>query len=397
MFNVGHLYTILYSSLLKNNYNQGLTLKKFGICNNFDDIIPVPETTAFYLEQVYFYDQEPLGFSTKIAQSMYDVVRQQEQGRFDFHYNIWATSEYNNPLLDAFCEQNNLVKWYYFYHAFASLDWLRSVQFLPKVNIYEGATYISLNNLCEGPRVYRPLFVAKLYDKGLLGDGIVSYRTDGYKTNNFLNQDQRQLIDRIQGRNFRIQKTHYQSDNASAELEYDLWTSAFWHVVSETCYYEKTNHLTEKIFKPIASRQPFILLGSAGSLQYLKQYGFQTFSDFIDESYDLEQDPEKRMDMVVEQIKRLTSLTSSQLKSMYDRMLPILEHNFRHFYNTLYDVCWKELVDNYNKVTDFLDNNQKLYPRHDKITQLDSEYLSYKNTSGRLAKLISQKCVFPRD
>ena len=69
---------------------------------------------------------------------------------------------------------------------------------------------------------------------------------------------------------------------------------SFLYVVTETCYWERKCHLTEKIFKPIVSRMPFILVGPAHNLKYLRSYGFETFGRWIDESYDQEVDDYKR-------------------------------------------------------------------------------------------------------
>ena len=57
-------------------------------------------------------------------------------------------------------------------------------------------------------------------------------------------------------------------------------------MVTETVYRGKKNHLTEKTFKPIVMQQPFIIQSCKGSLEYLRRYGFKTFADFWDESYD---------------------------------------------------------------------------------------------------------------
>jgi len=399
MFNIDHIYDVLYTNLLQKNNIQGLVLKKFGECNSHKDVIPYPETPLFTHEDVYFYDQEPISFSTTTAQAMYDVIRDLQIDRWDLKYNVWATSERNNPLLDAFCERNNLVKWYYFYHAFASLDWFRTIQYLPKVNIYDGASYITLNNLCGNSRVYRPLFVSKLLSLGLLGDGIVTYNTDGYENNKFISPHDKASIKKLRdvGDKFRIQKTDYYKDNASAELEYDLWTSAFLHVVTETCYYEKTNHLTEKVFKPIVARQPFVMLGPAGSLAYLRSYGFETFDGIINESYDNEYDPAKRMDMVVDEIRTICGLTTTDKKAMYNDLMPILEHNFNHFYNSLFDVCWKELIANFDTCLSFLNANQEPTTRNPKLTSLDMEISSLKSLPGKIGDMFRDKFKQSKD
>jgi hypothetical protein len=55
--------------------------------------------------------------------------------------------------------------------------------------------------------------------------------------------------------------------------------------------------------------------------------GFKTFSGFIDESYDLEQDTTKRVAMVHAEIKRLCKMNKKQLHSWYWSMEDILVHN----------------------------------------------------------------------
>ena len=88
------------------------------------------------------------------------------------------------------------------------------------------------------------------------------------------------------------------SDSGPEALK--LNQSALWHVVSETIFYQEKLHLTEKIFKPICARRPFILVGAKGNLAYLRSYGFKTFDQWISEDYDHEEDNEKRLLMIVD-------------------------------------------------------------------------------------------------
>ena len=74
------------------------------------------------------------------------------------------------------------------------------------------------------------------------------------------------------------------NDNDKKEFTPSVWKSSFLHVVPESVV--DRVHLTEKIFKPIVLKQPFVLLNGAGGLEYLRSYGFKTFSDFWSEEYD---------------------------------------------------------------------------------------------------------------
>jgi hypothetical protein len=57
-------------------------------------------------------------------------------------------------------------------------------------------------------------------------------------------------------------------------------------------------------------------------------FGYKTFSKWIDESYDLEPDCDKRMDMVMEEAKRLINLSHDEWQQMIKEMVPTLQHNF---------------------------------------------------------------------
>ena len=90
---------------------------------------------------------------------------------------------------------------------------------------------------------------------------------------------------------------------------------------------------------------PFVLGASAGSLAYLREYGFRTFADVFDESYDLETDDILRIEKVVALLKQLDDLTAEQRQEIHQRCLPIVEHNYRHFYGGDFsDVLWTELT-----------------------------------------------------
>jgi hypothetical protein len=55
------------------------------------------------------------------------------------------------------------------------------------------------------------------------------------------------------------------------------------NLVTETNAYDAPIHLTEKTFKPIFLEIPFVVFGSNGHLNTLKEYGFNTFESLIGE------------------------------------------------------------------------------------------------------------------
>ena len=133
--------------------------------------------------------------------------------------------------------------------------------------------------------------------------------------------------------------------NSSSYVDFSKltpWNTSFLHVVTETVWQEKI-HLTEKAFKPIVSHQPFVLLQAPGSLAYLRSYGFRTFGDWWDESYDHIEDPQQRLCAIADIVNWIST---QDLYKMRGEMAQVLEYNFNHFYNELPGIVLDELKQN---------------------------------------------------
>ena len=63
-----------------------------------------------------------------------------------------------------------------------------------------------------------------------------------------------------------------------------------------------------------------MLAATPGSLQYLKQYGFETFHGLIDESYDTILDPRERLKTIV-QDKFMSANTERMIKNFTEKLL----------------------------------------------------------------------------
>ena len=133
-------------------------------------------------------------------------------------------------------------------------------------------------------------------------------------------------------------------DQDKDQYVYTPWATSFLHVVAETMI--DRVHLTEKIFKPMVLKQPFVLLCGSGALKYLRSYGFKTFKDFWSEDYDNIVDEDQRLQAVADIVNRVANMDLYECETMREKMKPILEHNYNWFYNGFADRCWQELEDN---------------------------------------------------
>lgn len=109
---------------------------------------------------------------------------------------------------------------------------------------------------------------------------------------------------------------------------YHVETRNTWvSVVSEASFAERTCFISEKTFKPIAAKHPFILYGNKNSLKYLRDLGYKTFNGFINETYD-ELDTWERLEAIIQEIKRIRSMSFEQKLNWYESMRDILDHNY---------------------------------------------------------------------
>ena len=111
------------------------------------------------------------------------------------------------------------------------------------------------------------------------------------------------------------------------------YSDIFVDVVTESRYGQPTGNFSEKVLQTIQYQKPFILVAPPYTLEYLKSYGFKTFHDFWDESYDTELDHGERLAKIFYIINDILDKPIEELREMYKEMLPIVKHNLTTFKN----------------------------------------------------------------
>ena len=295
--------------------------------------------SLFKNKTIMFHDQEP------VHQNI--VLPYIDQLSANPHQVTIVTSEKSKDSEEW--PRKNVHTLYYFFHGFAALDWFRGYYALnynqPVAKDYQ-YDFITFNRIVTGDRAYRKTFVDKLKENNLTEQGLISYG----------------VIDEEEDNGDRLVVDHNQVPaSASADLVRTISAdgcddySAFWHIVTETVFYYDKLHLTEKIFKPIVSKQPFMLLAAPGNLAYLKSYGFKTFDSVIDESYDTIKDDNERINAVVAQMKWYCNLSPEEKSRVIERLTPVVEHNFQHFYGEFKEIITDELLTNTKTLFNTLD------------------------------------------
>ena len=320
-----------------------------------------------------FYDQEPI--YGEYNYHLFDHVKNNFQGPF-----ILVTTEKNSTPLETIKKKYGWPVVYNFHHAFASHDWYRGYKYNSELISPNKRSldkkYISFNRLTSNARVYRSILISELVKRNILDQGFVSYNDvcpDGGSYQDNLDQA---VINRLITPELAEEvKSNISSVKIPLRIDYqdqefipnhsfvlsavEQTQRSFCYLVTETCYWESKYHLTEKIFKPIVSRMPFVLVGPVHNLKYLREYGFKTFSKWIDESYDDIEDPIERMLAIGSTMEKICSHTLEELESMLAEMQEVLDYNYNLFYsNEFLYVCWDELITNLKDSLQHLPNVQ---------------------------------------
>lgn len=110
----------------------------------------------------------------------------------------------------------------------------------------------------------------------------------------------------------------------------------FVDVVCETWYQGKNFSVTEKLWRAVTTKTPFILFGAQDMLQNLQKLGFKTFDRWWDEGYSL--DPfNHNVSEIKKVLAHVARYSISDLQNIYQEMQPTLEHNFEVFLNLTYE------------------------------------------------------------
>jgi hypothetical protein len=120
----------------------------------------------------------------------------------------------------------------------------------------------------------------------------------------------------------------------------------FFTVVSEAhCGdTDQTMFLSEKTFKIIGCRHPFLIMGNKDSMAMMRKIGYKTFDGFIDEGFDTLPTHE-RLNSIIDSIRKTTMIKDKI--EWYKSMEDIIEYNYKTLIDKLlrYPDAYVEMRD----------------------------------------------------
>jgi hypothetical protein len=194
--------------------------------------------------------------------------------------------------------------------------------------------FVCLNRL---HKTWRATAVADMHRHRILENSYWSY----CETGDIVDEDNPIQIDAFEG--LRKDTTQFLSNapyfsdtltqaerNNHSIQEPKYYRDAYCNIVMEThfdadgCY---GTFLTEKTFKPIKHGQLFFIAGPAGSLQVLRDAGYRTFDDILDNRYDDSVGATQRWDLLC----RAIAEAKPRLPELFERARADIEYNQQLF------------------------------------------------------------------
>jgi len=338
---------------------------------NINDLTFRPTYTSFFDRTtkpiVWCHDQEPLQYefyqeNLRVCQNTF-VDIQRSLGidipptnlnyfKNIFKKNILVHSEKRSLNVDKYSNDNELIPVYYWSHALIARDWFRYGEHENFEKDANQKLFLIYNRAWTGTREYRLKFSDLLIENGLV-DHCKTFcnpteNREHYQTHRFKNPIWRPA---------HILENHFPPSLAEACASADFITEDYRsteiEIVLETLFDDQRLHLTEKSLRPIACKQPFILATTHGSLQYLREYGFQTYDSVWDETYDTIQDPYQRMQAIIHLMLEITARSPNQRCKDARRIQHIADYNHKHFFSKDFaDMVAGELRTNMKKAFD---------------------------------------------
>lgn len=141
--------------------------------------------------------------------------------------------------------------------------------------------------------------------------------------------------------------------NWANDLGQQLYSKTMFSVVLETHFNDRGGtslFFSEKTFKPIVNRQPFIIFGQPGINHMLRALGFKTYEDWFDLGFDFEQDEYFKYKLILKQVDKLveqmSKMTKQQRINWRFKNKELLEYNYQHFVHRSFLI---KQMDNFHK------------------------------------------------
>jgi hypothetical protein len=147
-------------------------------------------------------------------------------------------------------------------------------------------------------------------------------------------------LENTKGSVFQHENSYYPIQHPSNLNLLQYYRDIFVDIVVEPNVSGRCFLVTEKLWRPILAKRPFIVMSNANYLDNLRRLGFKTFNNFWSEEYDLHSEA-NRIHNIEQLLVQISAWTSDELSNKLLDMDAILTHNF----NTFSNLNYKKLIE----------------------------------------------------
>lgn len=213
---------------------------------------------------------------------------------------------YNKPKRVLFKNGNARPQRAYLLGAFKHLDLLK----------YFYYSWLNHNNADINDRYLNTFFRSFSPDDFLYKEYIESFK--------ILNQNAPIVLDKEPNFMSSRENQILQSDKLTIDSYVTLVSETVVDMSDRGCLFT-----SEKTYQPIYQLHPFITVGCPGTLEYLRNCGYETFPELFDETYDKMENKADRLNAIIKEVDKFTKIPTDKLNDIYysDYILDKLVHN----------------------------------------------------------------------
>jgi hypothetical protein len=120
-------------------------------------------------------------------------------------------------------------------------------------------------------------------------------------------------------------------ENLALNINQQHYLNTDLSIIHETHCNIESIFISEKIYKTIIAKHPFMVMGSPGTLGLLRDLGYKTFHPYLDESYDNELNLTKRKNMILSELQRFINLSEEDRLELRKKLDRIAAYNYGYF------------------------------------------------------------------
>ena len=365
---------------------------KFSIDNSCINLYLIRIHVAYVQNELYdsisffnslFLKIENLGYNNK---KDHIVFTMQEEGSINFNKILYNIVKEIRPYYDLsnicyadeklnISNSNESLKYLNFVHQCNSIK-PQAIEH----NIKKDKIFLTLN---RRHKIHRIMLVGRLIEENLLDKSFVSFYPncegsnfiEGLIRSDYLSDERKQKYAQWLNKDFILDQS-LDSINANMHLGesaklLQLHKRSLISIICETRFDENEISVTEKTYKAIAYKHPFIIVGPKYFLRYMRTLGYNTFHPYINENYDDIEDPMLRFEAIISELKRLANLSMIELKELQCNLTDIVEHN-HSIHNANYE---------------YIDSTTTLFPYIDKFNKDLKDIVERSRSNGGILKL----------